>query len=314
MKNRLQLSARVILLAASVPLGLSTISASAPSDATSGSSGSQAGTPPSSVTLTGVIRDFRERTKPGGHPDFELQPSHGFGHYCNNIQPTLGADKKPVFKGGGFKVKTGYEWRNSAGKNICWRLFDSSRGDIAGKKDGTYTDNGGLTTSANFAKWFQDDLELNVSAPLALTLSRQLDGSYVFDSNSDPQCVALGGFFPIENQLFGNPGGTPNRNVHFTFELLTKFTYDAEGAQTFTFRGDDDVFVFINGQLVIDLGGVHGAIEQVVELNRLGLTDGEDYELAFFFAERHRTQSNFKITTNLQLETIELPTVSCAYD
>ena len=82
----------------------------------------------------------------------------------------------------------------------------------------------------------------------------------------------------------------------------------------FTFRGDDDVFVYINGQLVIDLGGVHGAIEQVVELNRLNLTDGETYDLKFFFAERHRTQSNFKITTNLQLQTVELPTVSCAFD
>ena len=52
----------------------------------------------------------------------------------------------------------------------------------------------------------------------------------------------------------------------------------------------------------------------MVELNRLNLTDGETYDLKFFFAERHRTQSNFKITTNLQLQTVELPTVSCAFD
>jgi fibro-slime domain-containing protein len=65
---------------------------------------------------------------------------------------------------------------------------------------------------------------------------------------------------------------------------------------------------------VIDLGGVHGAIEQFVDLNRLGLVDGQDYELSFFFAERHRTQSNFKMTTNLQLETLDMPTSSTAFD
>jgi fibro-slime domain-containing protein len=74
------------------------------------------------------------------------------------------------------------------------------------------------------------------------------------------------------------------------------------------------VFVFINGQLVIDLGGVHGAVEQEVQLNRLGLVDGQEYDLDFFFAERHRTQSNFKITTNIDLRNAELPTVSNAFD
>jgi fibro-slime domain-containing protein len=44
------------------------------------------------------------------------------------------------------------------------------------------------------------------------------------------------------------------------------------------------------------------------------LVDGRDYELSFFFAERHRTQSNFKITTNLQLETIERPAANNAFD
>jgi fibro-slime domain-containing protein len=309
------LSTRLALLAA-IPTTLVLIHASTTAAPAAAPPTPATGTPPSSITLIGVVRDFRERTRPGGHPDFERQPTRGFGHYCDNVQPTLDAEKKPVFKGGGFKVRSGNQnqWRNSAGQNICWRLYDPARGDLAGRKDGTTPDTGGITSSSSFSTWYRDDLSLNVSAPLALTLHRQSNGSYVFDSNTDPTCVSLGGFFPIEHQLFGNPGGSPDRNFHFTYELLTKFTYDADGAQVFSFRGDDDVWVFVNGQLVIDLGGVHGAIEQVVELNRLGLTDGQDYELAFFFAERHRTQSNFKITTNLQLETIQLPTVSHAYD
>jgi fibro-slime domain-containing protein len=142
----------------------------------------------------------------------------------------------------------------------------------------------------------------------------QEDGSYVFDDSDDPLYQSLGGFFPIEGQGFGNPGGSPDRNFHFTFELHTEFTYDDDGAQYFSFLGDDDVWVFINGQLVIDLGGVHSAIEQGVDLTRLDLTDGETYALDFFFAERHRTQSNFRFQTNLELKTASLPTGENSYD
>ncbi len=270
--------------------------------------------PPSSITLTGVVRDFKERTAQNGHPDFEITPAHGYAHYCGALSADLGSDGKPMFIGQGFKVKSGYEWRDSAGKNICWRLYDPARGDLIGKKDGTYIDNGGITNAASFGKWFRDEPGTNLSCPLSLVLNRSADGSYVFDSTIDSQCVTNGGFFPIEGQLFGNPGGSPNRNFHFTYELHTEFTYDSAGAQMFLFRGDDDVWVYINGRMVIDLGGVHSAVEQRVELNRLGLTNGEVYTLDFFFAERHRTQSNFRIQTNLRLHTASVPSVTSAFD
>jgi hypothetical protein len=83
-----------------------------------------------SITLTGVVRDFHERTAPNGHPDFERRPSSGFGLYCGNVTTQLDADGKPVFSGGGFKV--GSQWMDSSGRPICWHLFDSSRGDFAG--------------------------------------------------------------------------------------------------------------------------------------------------------------------------------------
>ncbi len=262
------------------------------------------------LELTGIVRDFVEKGKAGGHPDFEVTPAGGFGHYCGNVDVNLGADGKPVFTGAGYKVTS--QWKRSDGKAICYTMYDSSKGDVKGTKGAA--DKGGISSAESFAKWYNDAPGVNMSKPLAITLTKDATGSYVFDTNVDAKYKALGGFFPIENQLFGNPGGSPDRNFHFTFELHTEFTYDAAGNQVFEFRGDDDVWVYINGKLVIDLGGVHGATNQFVDLNRLGLENGKAYKLDFFFAERHRTQSNFKLTTNLKLKSVELPTVTAAYD
>jgi fibro-slime domain-containing protein len=268
---------------------------------------------PESITLTGVVRDFNERSEDGGHPDFENRPDGGFGLYGQNIAVDIGEDEKPVYLGNGRKVRRQY--KDSGGNPICWTLFDADLGDVLGRW-GSY-DSGGVESSSSYDMWFNDILGTNMSRTFDLKLDRSEDGSYVFDSNESEWCQELDGFFPIENQLFGNSApasGAPNRNFHFTFELHTEFTYQEDDNQVFTFRGDDDVWVFIDGKLVIDLGGVHGAESQTVDIDRLGLNDGKSYRLCFFFAERHRTQSNFRIETNLQLDTVDLPTVTAAYD
>lgn len=270
--------------------------------------------PPPYIDLTGLVRDFKERTVAGGHPDFERKPTGGFGLYCGNVSPYLGEDGKPVFTGTGKKVTQ--QWKDSAGRPICYTLYNPALGDTAGSWGAA--DTGGITSAQSFNSWFRDELGTNLSMSKTLTLrfTRQEDGSYVFDDKEDPTYSSLGGFFPIEHQLYGNSGGTPNRNFHFTFELKTQFTYKADGAQVFQFIGDDDVWVFIDGRLVIDLGGVHGATSQYVDLNRLGLTDGQTYDLHFFFAERHRTQSNFRVVTNLVLQppSSPPPTMSPVFD
>jgi len=263
--------------------------------------------PPDTIQLTGTVRDFKEQSGGSGgdgHPDFEAYPSKGFGQYCKNMATQLGSDGKPVFVGNGKKVR--WQSTDSNWQPICWTMYDASLGDHSIRyRNGHST--GGIESADSFNQWYNDVEGININIPLTLTLIRQQDGSYVFDDQLDADYQQLGGFFPIEGEGWGNPGGSPDRNFHFTFELHTEFTYQENGAQYFQFIGDDDVWVFIDGQLVIDLGGIHGSTEQYVDISRLGLEDGESYTLDFFFAERHRTESNFRFQTNLQLEDAALP-------
>jgi fibro-slime domain-containing protein len=272
---------------------------------------------PDVLELTGIARDFLERTDNSQpdvdpHPDFERRPDNGFGHYCGNIAQTIGMDRKPVYEGGGFRVEEGDQWLDSAGRPICYTLFDPELGDVAG--DMGPSDDGAIQDSASFDQWYRDVLGVNQSLPLTITMVRQPDGTYLFDDTLDPTYEELGGFFPMDGKCYGNSPGSPDHNFHFTFELHAKFVHDASANHYFQFIGDDDVWVFIDDKLVIDLGGVHPAVEQSVDLSRLGLEDGTEYRLDFFFAERHRTQSNFRINTSLLLQSVDVPTVSAVFD
>lgn len=149
-----------------------------------------------------------------------------------------------------------------------------------------------------FEDWYMDRDGTNLPFEIDIALRSAGDGRFVFDSSA---------FFPLDDKGYGKE--YLDHNFHFTTEIHTRFTYRA--GDQFTFVGDDDLWLFINGHLAIDLGGVHGREEKSVNLDQraaeLEITAGGSYAMEIFHAERHTGSSNFHIETNIAcLESVDL--------
>jgi fibro-slime domain-containing protein len=209
--------------------------------------------------------------------------------------------------GRGYRVKT--QWRDRAGRPIAPSLYNSTGKDACGKnfadtpgvKGGISA--GGITSAASFDQWFRDDLGTNLSDFHSILLTRDHDGVYSYSTND---------FHPIDGRLLGNDG--EDHNHHFTFAISAHFVYQQCAGQFFEFSGADDSWVYIDGKLAMDRGGVLPATSQYVDMDRLGLVDGQQYELRFFHAQRQTQQADFHLRTNIFLKGQGTPPVSGGYD
>jgi len=231
--------------------------------------------PPAQLNLRVTYRDFNSFPLGGAarHPDFEIFA--GMGITPGLVQPMLDAAGKPVADG---------RCMTAGVSALC--PYDQQ-----------------LTTAANFGQWYRDTAGTNVDIPGALLLPRQANGSYVYDSASR-------GFYPIDSQGFvatgredtavADPTVNDGRAHNFGFTTEIRYFFQYRGGESLIFSGDDDVWIFVNRRLALDLGGLHTRTERTLTLDQsataLGLAVGNLYEIVLFHAERHSAGSNFKLT------------------
>lgn len=200
-----------------------------------------------------------------------------------------------------------YDFNNTDIPGVVLGMVDSQL--VNGKPVLTASGTAGhVFSAATFANWY--------GACDASTPSSKCDNKYTLYLTADfnPATGVLTydnpAYFPLD--AITNPSiwdVSSDHNFLFTSEIDLDLSYDGSVSDgtgpknKFSFSGDDDLWVFVNGKLALDIGGIHPATDGSFDMDTFalanGINDGDVYNMKIFSAERHTTQSDIKIISTL---------------
>jgi fibro-slime domain-containing protein len=228
---------------------------------------------PATLQLWGTIRDFRERRDVLGHADFGLSGNAPTQAWV--VGSRLDGDGKPVV----------------------------ARPPAAGLPSQR-----AISSETSFATWFRDTPGQNLSRPRVLSIFRV--PSYGHTPQNPRWVYGVGGgslgmsstrgYMDTYDFLSGWNYGV---NLSWTVEFVCNFVYRRDKQQWLHVAANNDVWVYLDGSLLIDVGGRSQPTFRAVDLNSVaasfGLVDNQTSQLKIFVANRRAAvRPSFQIWMN----------------
>ncbi|MCD7745644.1 MAG: fibro-slime domain-containing protein [Lachnospiraceae bacterium] len=210
----------------------------------------------------------------------------------------------------------------NASSEIVTRLFDTSGGTLGV----TYVGEANYLFSYNDKTgYYSYDSDSN-----AAVYNQSQKRFYVYDKTMNLGGVGEGGFLPY-NDYTGSAYNTDDGFVNYWFGVNVELDFylpNDAGANNgdankvngndmvFEFSGDDDIWIYIDGKLVLDMGGIHSRTEGKINFStgEVTIAEGTSYEIkisedftcsagahtmTIYYMERGASASNMKITFNI---------------